>query len=125
MRGKILFVAGLAAGYVLGAKAGRQRYNQIADAAGKVWNNPNVQRTVDTVEEFVKDHSPDVAELAAEGTRRVVNAAAGKGRKGRSTIGNTRRDTAPKGRSTIGNTRSTKPSTTKPRRASDSDEASS
>ena len=75
MRGKALFIVGLATGYVLGAKAGRQRYNQIAEAAGRMWNKPSVQRTVDNVEGFVKGRVPDVADLAAEGTRRVVNAA--------------------------------------------------
>lgn len=78
MRGKIIFVVGLAAGYVLGAKAGRERYTQIADAANRIWTNPTVKRTVDKAEDFVKDHAPDVADLAAEGTRRVVKAATGR-----------------------------------------------
>ena len=44
MRGRILFVIGLGAGYVLGAKAGRQRYEQIASAADKVWHSPSVTK---------------------------------------------------------------------------------
>ncbi|MBI5161552.1 MAG: YtxH domain-containing protein [Micrococcales bacterium] len=78
MGGKIIFVVGLAAGYVLGAKAGRERYTQIATAANRLWANPTVKRTVDKAEVFVKDHAPDVADLAAEGTRRVVSAATGR-----------------------------------------------
>ena len=37
---------GLAAGYVLGARAGRQRYEQIAKVSSKVWNSKPVQAGV-------------------------------------------------------------------------------
>ncbi|MGF1430839.1 hypothetical protein [Kitasatospora sp. LaBMicrA B282] len=40
---KLSFVVGAAAGYVLGAKAGRQRYEQIATVARKVAEHPMVQ----------------------------------------------------------------------------------
>ena len=38
MRGKAGLVVGLAVGYVLGTRAGRERYEQIKAAALKVWN---------------------------------------------------------------------------------------
>ena len=41
---KLSLLAAAAVGYVLGARAGRQRYEQIADAARKVADNPKVQR---------------------------------------------------------------------------------
>ena len=44
--GKLTFIAGLAAGYVLGARAGRQRYEQIRRTSGKVWNSGPVQKQV-------------------------------------------------------------------------------
>jgi uncharacterized protein YbaA (DUF1428 family) len=53
MRGKILFVTGAAVGFVLGARAGRERYEQIKAAAGKVWESPGVQKQVHSVEDFV------------------------------------------------------------------------
>ncbi len=37
---------GLVAGYVLGARAGRQRYEQIAKVSSKVWNSKPVQAGV-------------------------------------------------------------------------------
>ena len=40
MRGKAALVVGLVAGYVLGARAGRDRYEQIKTQAGKVWDQP-------------------------------------------------------------------------------------
>ncbi len=44
MKGKILFAAGLAVGYVLGTRAGRERYEQMKRAANGFWNDPRVQR---------------------------------------------------------------------------------
>ncbi|MFB2557088.1 YtxH domain-containing protein [Herbiconiux liangxiaofengii] len=52
MRGKFVFVVGLATGYVLGTRAGRERYVQIKSGADKVWNLPVVQSGVDRVQEF-------------------------------------------------------------------------
>ena len=57
MKGKILFVVGLGVGYVLGTRAGRERYEQISRAAEGVWNTPAVQQGVDTVKDFAADRS--------------------------------------------------------------------
>ena len=46
MRGKLLFLGGLAAGFVLGARAGREKYEQLVQAARKVKENPTVQELV-------------------------------------------------------------------------------
>src|SRR3954462_2267649 len=43
MRGKLMFIGGLAAGFVLGARAGREKYEEIVDNAKKVWDHPTVQ----------------------------------------------------------------------------------
>ncbi|MDH6138854.1 MULTISPECIES: hypothetical protein [Kitasatospora] len=43
MKMKLSFVVGAAAGYVLGARAGRQRYEQLAEAARRVAQHPVVQ----------------------------------------------------------------------------------
>ena len=40
---KLSMAVGFAVGYVLGAKAGRQRYEQIAEAARRVRDHPTVQ----------------------------------------------------------------------------------
>lgn len=85
MRGKILFVTGLAVGYVLGAKAGRERYEKIAAAANKFWSTPTVQRRVDQVEDFVKDHAPDVAGFVGDTAKKAVSKVASKPRRGSST----------------------------------------
>lgn len=73
MRGKILFVFGLAIGYVFGTRAGRERYEQIKASAEKVWHDPRVQKQVATVEDFVKDKAPDIAEKATTAAKKVAS----------------------------------------------------
>ncbi|MEE6263507.1 hypothetical protein [Plantactinospora sonchi] len=43
MRGKLWFVGGLAVGFVLGARAGRERYEQLVLQGRKVLDHPTVQ----------------------------------------------------------------------------------
>ena len=62
MRNKLLLLVGAAAGYILGARAGRERYDQIADQASKAWSNPKVQETV----EQVKAKAPEVAQKVGD-----------------------------------------------------------
>ena len=52
---KLMFLGVGAAGYVLGAKAGRERYEQIATQAQKLRSNPTVQQKVDEVKHAAKD----------------------------------------------------------------------
>lgn len=40
---RMMFVAGVAVGYVLGTRAGRERYEQIVATAQKIRQNPTVQ----------------------------------------------------------------------------------
>ncbi|KQU65194.1 hypothetical protein [Phycicoccus sp. Root101] len=56
--GKLSFIAGVAAGYVLGAKAGQKRYEQIRGRASQVWSSEPVQHRVETVKEAVKEQAP-------------------------------------------------------------------
>jgi len=53
MRGKIGLVVGLGVGYVLGTRAGRERYEQIKTQWLKVWNKEPVQRQVEKAKAFV------------------------------------------------------------------------
>ena len=73
MRGKILFIVGLGLGYVLGTRAGRERYEQIKAGAEKIWQDPRVQRQVSNVEQFVKDKAPDLAEKATTAAKKVAS----------------------------------------------------
>jgi len=54
-----------AVGYVLGSRAGRERYEQIKRQATKTWNRPTVQSAVDDVEQVVKNTASDVGSKVA------------------------------------------------------------
>jgi hypothetical protein len=73
MKAKILFVAGLGLGYLLGTRAGREKYDELKATALKVWNDPRVQKQVDAVEDFVKDKAPEVAEFVSDNAKTLVN----------------------------------------------------
>ena len=47
--GKLGMVVGAAVGYVLGAKAGRERYEQITTSARQLLDKPQVKKVVDSV----------------------------------------------------------------------------
>ena len=47
---KLVFAAGAAIGYVLGTKAGRQRYEQMAGAARQVAAQPTVKQAISEVQ---------------------------------------------------------------------------
>ena len=78
MKGKILLLTGLAVGYVLGSRAGRERYEEIKNTANKLWSDPRVQKPVKQAEDFVKDKAPEVAEFVTDGVKTVVNKVSGK-----------------------------------------------
>ncbi|MET8946160.1 YtxH domain-containing protein [Streptomyces sp. NPDC004542] len=48
MRYRLTFVAGLALGYVLGTRAGRERYETLKKSARQIAQNPAVRNTAET-----------------------------------------------------------------------------
>ncbi|MEU5544860.1 YtxH domain-containing protein [Streptomyces sp. ISID311] len=48
MRYRLTFIAGLATGYVLGTRAGRERYEQLRKVAQRVSQNPAVRNTAES-----------------------------------------------------------------------------
>jgi hypothetical protein len=50
MRGKLWFALGAAAGFVLGARAGREKYEELVLNARKVWDHPTVQEAAGVVQ---------------------------------------------------------------------------
>jgi len=78
MRFKSGFLVGLGAGYVLGAKAGQERYQQIVDATSKLRENPGVQRLTGEVNKTVSVGKDRVAETAAAKADQAKEAVASK-----------------------------------------------
>lgn len=79
MKGKIGLVIGLGAGYVLGSRAGRERYEQIKTQWLKLWHLDQVQREVTRVQEFAKAQAAAVPGALWTGAVRVIKAAASEG----------------------------------------------
>jgi hypothetical protein len=57
---KLLVLAAAGVGYVLGARAGRQRYETIKSGFLKVKNSPTVQEKAGHVAEVAKEQAPFV-----------------------------------------------------------------
>lgn len=51
MRGKLLFLGGLAVGFVLGTRAGREKYEELVQTARKIKDSPTVQEAAGVVQE--------------------------------------------------------------------------
>jgi hypothetical protein len=69
---KLTLIAGIAVGYVLGTKAGRQRYEQFRSSARKVAQNPTVQAAAGKAQETMTHQ----ATVAAEAVKETVASAA-------------------------------------------------
>lgn len=72
MRGKVLLVVGLGVGYVLGARAGREKYDDLVDKVQKFWNDPRVQKQAKVVGDFVNEKAPDVADFVSTNVKKIV-----------------------------------------------------
>jgi hypothetical protein len=68
MMGKAGLVVGMAAGYVLGARDGRGRYEQIKTQAERLWNDPKVQQQASAAQDLVKQKAPQVADKISQVT---------------------------------------------------------
>ena len=65
MAGKLSFLVGLGAGYVLGTRSGRERYEQIAGKAQELWRDPRVQEKAGQAQQLVKEKAGDAGSMVA------------------------------------------------------------
>jgi hypothetical protein len=75
---KLPLLAAAATGYVLGARAGRQRYEQIAGAARKVADDPRVQRVAHRAQDAAAQQASAAAEVAKDKVTAAASTAADK-----------------------------------------------
>ena len=73
---KLTLFTAAAAGYVLGARAGRQRYEQIASGARTVMRNPRVQAARSQAQGKVAEQASAVRDAAAEKAREAASSVA-------------------------------------------------
>lgn len=67
---KILAIGGV--GYVLGARAGRERYEQIKERAQGLWANPKVQQKATQARGYAKDKAAGAAASATAAAKDKV-----------------------------------------------------
>ena len=64
MRFRLGFAVGFGAGYILGAKAGRNRYEQIRAKWGQLTGSPTVQRAAERTKEVAEESAKRTLNLA-------------------------------------------------------------
>lgn len=63
---KLTLLAGVGIGYVLGSRAGRERYEQIKSKAQQTWQDPRVQEKAAAAQDLVEQNAPKVADKAGQ-----------------------------------------------------------
>ena len=77
---RLLVVTVGAAAYVLGARAGRERYDQISALARSLWRDPRVQRTASQAADVVRDQAPKAGEHLADAAKKAAAMVTSKGK---------------------------------------------
>jgi hypothetical protein len=72
---KLMLLTAFAAGYVLGAKAGRERYEQIRRTTLRIKNNPTVQETAHSAADMAREQAPLVGHKLADAAGTVAEKA--------------------------------------------------
>lgn len=73
MQGKLAFVVGAAVGYVIGTRAGRQKYDKLKSQAKDLWEDPRVQRTVSDAETFAQEKFSEAGEALSDAGKKVAD----------------------------------------------------
>ena len=90
MRTRITFLAGLAVGFVVGARAGRERYEQIVKLARKAAENPAVRQATRAAGSKATELSKAAGQKAAERMPKLAETAKSSASKARSTASKVR-----------------------------------
>jgi hypothetical protein len=78
MRGKLGIAVGLAAGYVLGTRAGRERYQQLTASAKRLADDPSVKRLQEELNGLFGSAKQRVVDSTSTTVQRVSDQAADK-----------------------------------------------
>ena len=66
MKGKLAVLAGVGVGYVLGTRAGRERYEQMRAGARRLWQDPRVAQQRHKAVDVAKDQAAAAAHVAKD-----------------------------------------------------------
>ena len=75
---KISMLAAAAVGYVLGARAGRDRYDQISQKAHGFWENPKVRQAAADAKDAAAEQAPVVKDKITDAASKVADKTSGK-----------------------------------------------
>ena len=82
MYGKLLFVVGLGAGYLLGTSRGRKDYEKLKLRVSELWLDPRVQKVAKQATNFAEDNIPlgekvtEAADAATKAARATIGTSA-------------------------------------------------
>ncbi|WP_427005278.1 hypothetical protein [Pseudarthrobacter sp. H2] len=71
MKAKLLFGAGIAAGFVLGSRSGRAAYDKLKTRAAALWESKPIQDKVAAATEAVKEKAPELPGQLTHAARRA------------------------------------------------------
>lgn len=74
MKGKVAFVVGLSVGYVLGARAGKARYEQIKKGAKSLWQTAPVVKARARVSGFAREKVSGVQDFVVSKGKQALYA---------------------------------------------------
>ena len=75
MRGRMMFLAGLAVGFVAGARAGRERYEQLVKLGRQAVEHPAVQQATQTAATKATELSKAAGQKASERMPKIAQTA--------------------------------------------------
>lgn len=70
---KLGIVLGAGVGYVLGARAGRERYDQLKQQAGRVWSDPRVQQKKDDAQHLAAQKAGEAGQKVQQKVQETVD----------------------------------------------------
>jgi hypothetical protein len=76
---KLMLLAAVAIGYVLGARAGRERYDQIMGLVNRVKDDPRVQQKAQKAMDVAREQAPAVADKVTHAAGAAASKVTGDG----------------------------------------------
>jgi len=73
MKGKLAVLVGVGVGYVLGSRAGRERYEQIREGAQRLWQDPRVAQKREQAAHVAKEQASAAKDAVTEKVTEKVN----------------------------------------------------
>jgi hypothetical protein len=97
MRGRVTFIAGLAIGLVAGARAGRERYDQLKRLAQKVAGSPTVRKASQAAGQKAGELTKAAGHQAADKLPKITESAKNGATKVRSQLNHNKEEEAVNG----------------------------